>query len=97
MSCTVKMARDSHYYHFDKDMYTELLQIVGQRHYPHRIPPDKWPDMKLIGKAMVRGWTVPCRYYPRPWRRGGHCRSFVFPGITDTEMKFIQALMRQEE
>lgn len=65
--------------------------------YPHRTPPRKWPDMKLIGKAMVRGWAVPCRYYPSHWRRGGHCRSFVFPGITDTEMKFIHALMGKEE
>lgn len=96
MSCAVKMARNAHYYHFDKDMYTELLQIVGQ-HYPHRIPPSKWPDMKLIGKAMVRGWAVPCRYYPRPWRRGGYCRSFVFPGISDAEAKIIHALMRQEK
>lgn len=97
MSCTVKIDRDSHYYHFGKDMFVELLQTVGQRHYPHRIPPDKWPDMKLIGKAMVRGWAVPCRYYLRPWMRGGYCRSFVFPGITDTEMKFIHTLMGQEE
>lgn len=97
MSCTMKLTHDAHYYHFDKDTFIQIAEIVAQKHYPHRIPPDKWPDMKLIGKAMVRGWSVPCRYYPRPWRRGGYCRSFVFPGISDAETKFIHALMRQEE
>ena len=93
MSCGDTLARKAQYYHFNKDMFAELHQLVIQKHYPHRIPPDTWPDMKLIGKAMVRGWAVPCRYYPRPWRRGGYCRPFVFPGISDIEMQFIHALM----
>ena len=94
---TFTIDRDAHYYRFNEEMTVQLFEMIGQKHYPHRIPPMKWPDMKLIGKAMVRGWAVPCRYYPWPWRRGGYCRSFVFPGITDTEMKFIQALMRREK
>lgn len=96
MSCTLTIDHNAHYYSFDNGMFTELYQLIAQKHYPHRIPPGKWPDRKLIGKAMVRGWAVPCRYYPRPWRRGGYCRSFVFPGITDAEMEFIHALMRKE-
>lgn len=94
---TFTINRDAYYYRLSEEMTVELFEIIRPKHYPHRIPPNKWPDMKLIGKAMVRGWTVPCRYYPRPWRRGGYCCSFVFPGITDTEMKFIHTLMRQEE
>ena len=69
---------------------------MEQRSYPVRIPPSKWPDMKLIGKAIVLGWAVPCLYYSRSWMRGGYLRSFVFPGITDTEMDFVHALMRKE-
>lgn len=30
-------------------------------------------------------------------KRGGYCRSFIFPGISDAEAKIIHALMRQEE
>ena len=84
------------YYHFDENVFVQIAEIVAPKHYPFRIPPNKWPDKELIGKAMVRGWAVPCRYYPRPWRRGGYCRSFVFPGISDAEAKFIHVLMRQE-
>ena len=81
------------FYTFDKDMVTQIRNIVFQKHYPHRIPPDKWPDKELIGKAMVRGWAVPCRYYPRPWRHSSYIRSFVYPGITDAEMNHIHALV----
>lgn len=47
-----------------------------------------------VGKAMVKGWAVPCRYYPRPWRRGGYCKSFVYPGISDYEMQLVHQIMR---
>lgn len=87
----------SQYYDFDENAFTQIAETVAQKHYPHRIAPREWPNMKLIGKAMVRGWAIPCRYYTRPWMRGGYCRSFIYPGITDTEMKFIHTLMRQEE
>ena len=97
MSCTMKLTRDAHYYGLSKDAFTQIVEIVAQKHYPHRIPPNKWPDMKLIGKAMVRGWAVPCRYYPRPWRRSGRCCSFIFPGISDSEMQLIHMIMKQEE
>ena len=85
------------YYDFDENAFTKIAEILDQKHYPHRIPPSKWPNMKLIGKAMVRGWAVPCRYYDRTRGIGSYCRSFVFPGITDTEMEFIHTLMRKEK
>ena len=83
------------YFYFDENAITQIAEIVAQKHYPHRIPPDKWPDMKLTGKAIVKGWAVPCRYYPRPWRRGGHCLTFVFPGISDQETQWIHAIMKR--
>ena len=94
---TLTINRDAHYYRLSKEMAVGLFEMIRPKYYPCRIPPNKWPDMKLIGKAMIRGWAVPCRYYPRPWRLGGYCRSFVFPGISDAEAKIIHALMRQEE
>ena len=93
---TVKIERDAHYYHFNQEMVIVLHKMVAKKHYPHRVTPNKWPDMKLIGKAMVKGWAEPCLYYPRPWRRGGYCRSFVFPGISDKEMMLIHAIMQKE-
>ena len=84
----------SQYYDFDENAFTKIAEILDQKHYPHRIPPSEWPNMKLIGKAMVRGWAVPCLYYSRPSKRGGHFGTFVFPGITDTEMEFIHSIMR---
>lgn len=81
------------YYSFDSTQMRVLYEMVMQRHYPHRIPPKEWPRMELIGKAMAKGWAVPCRYYPRPWRRGGYQPSFVWPGISDREMSAIQMIM----
>ena len=92
---TFTIDRDAHYYHFNEEMTAQVFKMIGQKHYPHRIPPQKWPDMKWIGKAMVRGWLVPCRYYPRPCRGGGYCRSFVFPGVPEAEYRHIQAVMRR--
>ena len=82
------------YFDFDSEMFTKRFRIMPVKHYPVRIPPEKWPEQKLIGKAMVKGWAVPCRYYPRPWRRGGYCQSFVYPGITDYEMELVHQIMR---
>ena len=93
---TLTIEQDAHYYHFSQEMVTQLYEVVCQKHYPLRVPPDKWPDMKLIGKAMVKGWAEPCQYCPRPWRRGGYCLSFVFPGISDKEMMLIHAIMKKE-
>ena len=72
----------------------EVFRVVPQRHYPHRIPPKEWPDVKLIGKAMARGWAVPCRYYPRFRRARPFILPYVYPGITDAEMKAISLIMR---
>lgn len=83
------------YWKFDPEILSKTYTLIAQRHLPVRIPPKKWPDMKWIGKAMVRGWLVPCRYYPRPCRRGGYCRSFVFPGVPEAEYHHIQAVMRR--
>ena len=82
------------YFDFDSEMFTELVHVMVVKHYPVRIPPDKWPEHKQIGKAMVKGWAVPCRYYPRPWRRSGYCQSFVYPGITDYEMEMVHQIIR---
>ena len=83
------------YFNFDFGMWDELrtYYITGAKHYPHRLPPDKWPDLKLIGKAMVKGWAVPCRYYPRVRGRGKFFRPYVFPGITDSEMVMVHMIM----
>lgn len=88
------LADATQYFSFDNEMYTEMLQLIGVKHYPVRVPPEKWPDLKLIGKAMVKGWAVPCRYHPRPWRRDGYCKSFVYPGISDFEMQLVHQIMR---
>jgi len=91
---TLTIDRDAHYYHFNEEMTVQLFEVICQKHYPHRIPPKKWPDLKLIGKAMVRGWAIPCRYYSKMWGRGGFYKTFIFPGITDEEMKAISLIMR---
>jgi hypothetical protein len=85
------------YWKFDPEILTRTYTFVKQPRYPARIPPKKWPDVKLIGKAMARGWAVPCRYFPAIRGRGGFFRPYIFPGITDTEYGYILALMRQEE
>lgn len=85
------------YWKFDPDMLTRTYTFVVQPRYPARIPPKKWPDLKLIGKAMARGWATPCRYYPIARGRGRFQCSYVFPGISNAEYGYILALMRQEE
>ena len=88
------LADATEYFDFDSDMLREIYELIAVKHFPVRIPPDKWPDQKLIGKAMVIGWAVPCRYYPRPWKRSGYCMSFVYPGISDYEMELVHQIMR---
>lgn len=70
------------YWHFDEEMLTQKFTIHPQRRYPVRIEPKQWPDIRLIGKAMVRGWAVPCKYYGTP-PRGLEKRlcCYIFPGI----------------
>ena len=85
------------YWKYDPAICTRKYTFIQQPHYPARIPPKEWPDMKLIGKAMVRGWATPCRYWPRPRRGCGFQRPFVFPGISNPEYGLILAIMRQEE
>lgn len=84
------------YYNFNSSELSALYRFVAQKHYPHRIVPRKWPDTKLIGKAMARGWAVPCRYYPIARGLGKFVIPFVYPGITDSEMAAIHAIMRKE-
>ena len=84
------------YWKFDIDMLSRKYMLVPTKHYPRRIPPRQWPDIKLIGKAIARGWAIPCRYYPL--RRGiGVCIPFVFAGISDDEHRFIHMLMKRED
>ena len=89
--------RHGDYYSVDFEELKSVFTCFAQKHYPHRIPPKEWPGKELIGKAMVRGWAVPCRYYPRPWRRGGYQPTFVWPGITDAEMDSMHLIMRKEK
>ena len=84
------------FYNLDPKSLDAVFTLIAQKHYPHRIPPKEWPSLVLTGKAMVRGWAIPCRYYPRPWRRGGHQPSFVWPGITDAEMTLMHVIMGKE-
>ena len=88
--------RAEDYYHVDEAQLRTLYHMVPTKYYPKRIPPKKWPSLELIGKAMARGWAVPCRYYPLPFRRGGWLPSFVWPGISDAEIKMIHLIMRKE-
>lgn len=85
------------YWRFDPDMLTRTCTFVIQPRYPARIPPKRWPDLKLIGKAMARGWATPCRYYPIVRGRVRFQYSYIFPGISNPEYGYILALMRQEE
>ena len=86
------------FWEFDPNMLTEKYTAVGQKHYPIRRVPKEWPDMKLIGKAIVKGWATPCRYYRFGRSRGrGYYQSFVFAGISDYELGVIHWLMKLEE
>ncbi len=95
MSIDSAYADATEYFSFDFGMWDELrtYMLKREKHYPHRVPPDKWPELKLIGKAMVKGWAVSCRYYPRVRGRGKPCYSYVFPGITDSEMVMVHMIM----
>lgn len=84
------------FWEFDPNTMTKKYMAIGQKHYPHRICPKKWPDMKLIGKAIVKGWATPCRYYS--FRRGGgRYYSAVFAGISDEEYMMIKRIMNRED
>ena len=84
------------YWKMDPNILSQKYTAICAKHYPIRRPPRKWPDMKLIGKAIVRGWAIPCRYYPIR-RGGGVCIPFVFAGISDHEYWFIHTLMKRED
>ena len=84
---------DATRYFFDNELWDEICKLMEVKHYPPRVPPKKWPDKKLIGKAMVKGWSIPCRYFPRNRRGGGYVRSYVYPGITDYELEVIHLIM----
>lgn len=96
MSIDTGYADATKYFSFDLDSFAvkRTFLMKGGKYYPARIPPDKWPDTKLIGKAMVKGWAVPCRYYMKPRRGMVQRLSFVFPGITNYEMEVIHQIMR---
>lgn len=85
------------YWKFDPERMTQSYDFLIRPRYPVRIMPKKWPDPKLIGKAMAKGWATPCLYYPVRRRRCGYRMAFVFPGISDEEYGYILALLRQEE
>lgn len=89
--------KEGDFYSVDRAELEALYQFVPQKHYPPRIPPKEWPSKELIGKAMARGWAIPCRYYPRMLRRGGHLLTFVYPGITNAEMMAMHIIMRKEK
>ena len=84
------------YWKFDIDALNHKYVLIPTKRYPIRRPPRKWPDVKLIGKAIARGWAIPCRYYHLR-RGGGFCIPFVFAGITDEEYWFIHTLMNRED
>ena len=88
------LADATKYFDFDNEMFDEVIRLLAVKHYPVRIVPKKWPDKQLIGKAMVKGWAVPCRYFPRTRRSVGYTGSFVYPGITDYELELIHQIMR---
>lgn len=96
MSIDTGYADATKYFSFDNDMWDgfRTYLVKREKHYPHRVPPDKWPDAKLIGKAMVKGWAVPCRYYPKVRGRGKWIGTYVFPGITDYELELVHQIMR---
>lgn len=76
------LADATEYFDFDSDLFREIYDLIAVKHYPVRIPPDKWPDQKLIGKAMAKGWAVPCKYYGTPPRGLEKCLwYYIFPGI----------------
>ena len=86
------------FWEFDPNTMTKKYMAIGQKHYPMRRVPKEWPDMKLIGKAIVRGWAIPCRYYRFGRSRGrGYYQSFVFAGISDEEYMMIRRIMNREE
>ena len=83
--------------------WADYPRAVLEKHWPG-LP--RWRDIRDLTGVDFREKTglehptvvsggFPCRYYPRPRRRGGHCHSFVFPGITDTEIEIIHELMRK--
>lgn len=82
---------------FDPEMLTRLYEFLISPRTPVRIMPKKWPDPKLIGKAMARGWATPCRYYPAGRRQRGFIMPIIAPGISDAEYVYILAIFRQEE
>lgn len=88
--------RKSDFYTVSRAELERLYRIVPQKYYPPRVPPKQWPSLELIGKAMARGWAIPCRYYPR-MLRGGYQRTFVYPGISNAEMMAIHIIMRKEK
>ena len=85
------------YWKFDPEMMKQFYEFLIYPKYPVRIMPKKWPDQKLIGKAMARGWATPCIYYPIRRRSGRYIEAFIYPGISDMEYGYILALLRQEE
>lgn len=87
--------RKGDFYSVDPAELKALYTFVAQKHYPHRLLPKKWPNKELIGKAMARGWAVPCRYYLMTRGRGGFQRTFVYPGVSDAEMAAIHSVMRK--
>ena len=68
-----------------------FFQFIAGKHYPIRFPPKKWPSPELIGKAMVRGWAVPARYYEFIRTRG--LTSYVGPGIPDIVFQRMMEVM----
>lgn len=85
------------YWKFDPEKMTQTYDFLIRPRYPVRIMPKKWPDPKLIGKAMAKGWATPCLYYPVLRGRGRYRVAFVYPGISDAEYGYILALLRQEK
>lgn len=85
------------YWALDMEKIGRRYTVVAQKHYPHRIISREWkPDFKLIGKAIARGWAVPCRYYTPVRGRGKPFAAFVFPGISDEEYMCTQTIMGGE-
>ena len=80
------------YWKLDQDALARKYIFTGTKHYPRRLALKEWPDMKLIGKAIAKGWSTPCRYYR--FRRGGCCIPTVFAGISDAEYLAIQKIMK---
>ena len=86
--------KEGDFYSIDDAELKALYTFAVQKHYPHRIALKKWPEKELIGKAMARGWAIPCRYYLLG-RRGSFNRAFVYPGITDSEMEAMHMIMKK--